>query len=118
MRCLRPWLVWLVFCVPSQPFAATFSTYQYDQYSEDLTTNISGAHLSAQPGFAQGEAFGQLFRPNPEDYPIKILGLDVIWRALHREVPPAQILKFGSMPEMVRAQTKPRLTFLSTPSIC
>jgi hypothetical protein len=67
--------------VPNALFAASTTTYQYDQYSEDLTTALSqigGAHLSAQPGFAQGEAFGQLFRPAPDDYPIRIEGLDLI----------------------------------------
>ena len=71
----------LALCLPQTLQAASFATYQHDQYSEDLVTAVSqitGAHLSAQPGFAQGEAFGQLFRPNAEDYPIKILGLDLI----------------------------------------
>lgn len=67
--------------VPNTLFAATTTTYQYDQYSEDLATALSqigGAHLSAQPGFAEGEAFGQLFKPAPDDYPIRIEGLDLI----------------------------------------
>lgn len=78
----RTWALLLVgLFLPDTLLAASFTTYQYDQYSEDLTTalsQIAGAHLSAQPGFAQGEAFGQLFRPAPEDYPIRIEGLDLI----------------------------------------
>ena len=74
-------LILMMFFVPHNLLAASFATYQHDQYSEDLATavyQISGAHLSAQPGFAQGEAFGQLFRPAPGDYPIRITGIDLI----------------------------------------
>jgi hypothetical protein len=42
---------------------------------------VQGQPLATQPGFAQGEAFGQVYRPAPGDYPIDITGLEMILAA-------------------------------------
>lgn len=63
---------------------AAEKVYKYDQFHEDLTTaaqQIQGVPLATQPGFAGGEAFGQIYRPDPGDYPVKILGLDLVLAA-------------------------------------
>ena len=33
------------------------------------------------PGFAGGEAFGQIYKPQPGEYPVKITGLDLYFAA-------------------------------------
>lgn len=55
-------------------------TYMYDQFDEDIIVaagQISGISLAVQPGFAEGEAIGQLYRPDANHYPVKILGIDL-----------------------------------------
>lgn len=55
--------------------------YKNDEFASDIqeaVNQISGKSLVVQPGFAQGEAFGQIFTPGKGDYPVKILGMDLI----------------------------------------
>ncbi|GMV40580.1 MAG: hypothetical protein AMXMBFR64_22960 [Myxococcales bacterium] len=70
--------------VLSAPAHAVIKVYKHDQFSEDLTTaaqQVQGTPLATQPGFAGGEAFGQLYVPEPTEYPVKILGIDLILAA-------------------------------------
>ena len=63
---------------------AALKVYKHDQFNADLTTaaqEIQGVPLATQPGFANGEGFGQLYKPDPADYPVKILGLDLVLAA-------------------------------------
>ena len=58
--------------------------YKYDQYPADFPTalaQMNGQSLATQPGFAQGEAFGQVFRPSPGAYPLQITGVDFLFAA-------------------------------------
>lgn len=64
--------------------AAETRIYKADQFPDDIAaaaTAISGVALATQPGFAQGEAFGQLYQPALADYPVKILGVQMILAA-------------------------------------
>ena len=73
-------LVVIGLLVAGTTHAAEF-TYKYDQFSEEIVTaasQISGAPTSVQAGYAKGEAFGQLYKPNAAHYPIKIMGLDLM----------------------------------------
>jgi hypothetical protein len=58
--------------------------FKHDQFSEDAATakfQVDGASLATHPGFAGGEAFGQIFRPEVAHYPVKITGFDLILAA-------------------------------------
>ena len=58
--------------------------FKYDQFDENLTAaanQINGQALATQPGFVQTEAFGQIYRPAAENYPLKIIGIDLILAA-------------------------------------
>jgi uncharacterized protein (TIGR03382 family) len=58
--------------------------FKHDQFDADIAKaaqQVSGISLATQPGFAAGEAFGQLYKPFPADYPVKIQGLDMILAA-------------------------------------
>ncbi|NMB74068.1 MAG: hypothetical protein GYA21_02940 [Myxococcales bacterium] len=55
--------------------------YQYDQFDPDINVaagQVTSIPLATQPGFASGEAFGQLYRPTAGQYPVKITGIDLI----------------------------------------
>ena len=63
---------------------AVQKVYKYDQFQDDVVTagsQISGAPTFVSPGFAGGEAFGQIFKPAPGEYPVKIKGLDLYFAA-------------------------------------
>jgi hypothetical protein len=74
-------IAWCVLLVVTTPvWGAQLVVFQYDQFSSDPITavrEIQGETLGQQAGFAQGEAFGQLYRPLPNSYPVKILGIDM-----------------------------------------
>lgn len=73
-------LVVIGLLVAGPAHAAEF-IYKYDQFSEEIVTassQISGAPTAVQAGYAMGEAFGQLYKPNAAHYPIKIMGLDLV----------------------------------------
>lgn len=55
--------------------------WHYDQLDPDMNVLANGLKqhpLSAHPGFVKGEAFGLLFKPKPEDYPVKILSVEFV----------------------------------------
>lgn len=82
---LASWCIALtVLLVSPGAFGQTIKTFKHDQFSENIyeavnELNSLGAASQNEPGFVAGEAFGALFRPNLQDYPIKILGVDVIF---------------------------------------
>ncbi len=58
--------------------------YKHDQFDDDIVTasgQIASIPLGVQPGFAQNEAFGQVYTPSASDYPVKILGVDMVMAA-------------------------------------
>jgi hypothetical protein len=74
----------VVLAALSQARDAEAKVFKYDQFSENLTTaagQIAGQPLATQPGFAQGEGFGQIYRPEAGDYPVKVTGIDIILAA-------------------------------------
>jgi len=63
---------------------AEVKVLKHDQFNEDLfvaVAEVNGMSLSAQPAFAQGEAFGQIHKFSPGELPVKILGLQLIMAA-------------------------------------
>lgn len=66
------------------PIHAAQKTYKYDQYKENIeeaAAQVGAAAVSVQAGYSAGEAFGILVTPAPSDYPVKILGLDILLAA-------------------------------------
>jgi len=66
------------------PAGAVPHIYKHDQFPTDFATalaQMNGMQLATQPGFVQGEAFGQIFRPAPGAYPLEITGFDLILAA-------------------------------------
>lgn len=45
---------------------------------DDLATGMKQHPMYAHPGFVKGEAWGVLFKPKPEDYPVKILTVEFV----------------------------------------
>ncbi|MSQ82939.1 MAG: hypothetical protein EXR77_08485 [Myxococcales bacterium] len=45
---------------------------------DDLATGLKQHPMYAHPGFVKGEAWGVLFKPKPEDYPVKILTVELV----------------------------------------
>ena len=73
--------------------AQVIKIFKHDQFSDDIataSTEISGIPLAVQPGWANGEAYGQVYRPEPTDYPIKILGIDMVMAGPPNMLPPAE----------------------------
>ena len=55
--------------------------FKYDQFDPDISVaagQVTSISLATQPGFARGEAFGQVYRPSAGQYPVKITGIDLI----------------------------------------
>ena len=55
--------------------------YKHDQFSDNIQTaaqELSGIPLATQPGFVKGEAYGQIYRPSANAYPVKITAVDVV----------------------------------------
>jgi len=80
--------------VAAAPASAVFKVYKYDQFAEDLSTaanQMAGMTVYPQAGMAQGEAFGQVYRPTPEEYPIQILGVDIVMLSFDDNKVDAQI---------------------------
>ncbi len=66
------------------PAAAVDKTYKYDQFKEDVeeaAAQVGAAAVAVQSGYSAGEAFGILVTPAPEEYPVKIKGLDILLAA-------------------------------------
>lgn len=65
--------------------------WQYDDLSGDMITLADGLKkhpMSAHPGFVKGEAFGQVYKPKPSDYPVKILSVELVMAAAEKAVAP------------------------------
>jgi hypothetical protein len=63
---------------------AVKKVYKHDQFMEDMVTagsQITGAPTFVSPGFAKNEAWGQIYKPGPSEYPVKILGVDLFLAA-------------------------------------
>jgi len=61
-------LLWMFALLVSAPALAVEHVYKYDQFNAEIVTaasQISGAPTAVQAGYAKGEAFGQLYKPNP-----------------------------------------------------
>ncbi|MCA9513405.1 MAG: hypothetical protein KC635_00525, partial [Myxococcales bacterium] len=70
--------------VVSSARASTPKVFQYDQWSSDFNqalSEINGQSVHTQPGFVQGEAFGVVFKPRDQEYPIEITGIQLIMAA-------------------------------------
>lgn len=55
--------------------------WQYDSLPSDMNDLANGLKnhpVGAHPGFVQGEAFGQIYKPKASDYPIKILTVELV----------------------------------------
>jgi len=58
--------------------------FKYDEFPDGLSAaaaQVDGGQFYTQPGFVRGEAFGQIYRPVPEMFPLQILGFDLILAA-------------------------------------
>lgn len=63
---------------------AEIKYYKHDQFSENIAvaaSELAGLPLAAQPGFVKGEAFGQIYHPGENDYPIYVQSLELILAA-------------------------------------
>jgi hypothetical protein len=63
---------------------AAAHVFKHDQFSPGITqaaNEVSAMTLSVNPGFAQGEAFGQIFVPSAGMYPVRLTGLDLFMAA-------------------------------------
>ena len=84
----------LVLGLAAPPAGAVVKVFKYDQFAEDLSTaasQMTGMTLAGLAGMTQGEAFGQVYRPAPEEYPIQILGVDLVLNAWEGAQVDAQI---------------------------
>ena len=58
---------------------AITKTFKYDEFSTSIYSaadEISTQGLSVQAAYGQGEAFGQIYRPEAGEYPVTIQGVD------------------------------------------
>ncbi len=76
---MRTFLALAVACLWCHPATATYKKlYKNDQYPDDaVSTADQLKSAKAEPGFVQGEAFGILVKPGLNDYPVKILGIQL-----------------------------------------
>jgi hypothetical protein len=59
-------------------------TFKHDQFSEDIVSaaaQIGALPLAVHSGYIEGEAFGQIYKPAPGDYPVKLMGVDLFLAA-------------------------------------
>ena len=64
-------------------------TFKHDQFSDGIdaaSMELSGITLPQMPGFAAGEAFGVVFRPTDDMYPVKIEGIDVVVAGMPNDI--------------------------------
>ncbi len=55
--------------------------WKYDSLEPDMATLANGLAnhpVYAHMGFVSGEAYGQIYKPKPEDYPVKILSVELV----------------------------------------
>ena len=70
----------LLFALPTTAWAEKV-IWQYDSLPSDMNDLANGLKnhpVGAHPGFVQGEAFGQVYKPKASDYPIKILTVELV----------------------------------------
>ncbi len=80
-RLLRPALLFALLTFSTTAFAEVPVVFKHDQFSESIATageQVSGIPLATQPGFVYGEAFGALFKPAANAYPVKFTAVDLI----------------------------------------
>lgn len=61
--------------------SAEYATWKYDDWQGTIEENADGKSKhphTAYPGFVAGEAYGQIYRPLPGDYPIKLLNVKLV----------------------------------------
>ncbi len=83
MSLLRRVLLLALFLFPTTSLAVPW-VFKHDQFPSDLSSaanTINGGQFYVQPGFVAGEAFGQIYTPLPEMYPLQIKGFDVVLAA-------------------------------------
>ncbi|HAN32195.1 MAG TPA: hypothetical protein DCQ06_11405 [Myxococcales bacterium] len=81
MRRLIPLITIITLVAASH--AAAQEVWKYDDGPDDLGS-LAGTKMHPQfghPGFIQGEAWGVLFRPEKEKFPIEILGVELVMAA-------------------------------------
>jgi len=85
MRHARHYLVSLFALLVSAGSAQAVPwVFKYDQFDSDLTqaaNQVNGGQFYTQPGFVAGEAFGQIYKPTPEMFPLTVTGFDIIMAA-------------------------------------
>ncbi len=67
--------------------------WKYDNLAGDMEALVEDfkSHpesLYAHPGFIQGEAFGQVYKPKPADYPVKILTVELVMAQPNSQLTP------------------------------
>lgn len=84
-------LVFLAVLAIAAPAWADKIIWQYDDLPGDMTALADGLKkhpMSAHPGFVKGEAFGQIYKPEPSDYPVKILSVELVMAAAETATAP------------------------------
>ncbi len=68
----------------ASPSFADIKVLKHDEFSSDLFVavgQVQGQSLPVQPGFAQDEAYGLIFQLPPGSFPVKVLGLQMLFAA-------------------------------------
>ncbi len=58
--------------------------FKHDQFSDSIASaaeQINGIPLATQPGWVYGEAFGALYKPSANAYPVKFTAVDIVMAA-------------------------------------
>jgi len=72
-----------VLLLPVSAAAAPF-VFKHDEFPADIqgaSNAVNGGQYYTQPGFVAGEAFGQVYEPLANQYPIQLKGIDLILAA-------------------------------------
>ncbi len=73
------------------PAFAEKTIWKYDDLPGDMVVLADGLKkhpMSAHPGFVKGEAFGQIYKPQPGDYPVKVLSVELVMAAAEKAQQP------------------------------
>ncbi len=73
--------------------------WKYDDGPEDLGA-LAGSKMHPQyghPGFVQGEAFGVLFRPKTDQYPVEIVSVELVMAAATSVLDPTSVTMNASI---------------------
>ncbi len=66
------------------PAFAEKTIWKYDDLPGDMVVLADGLKkhpMAAHPGFVKGEAFGQIYKPQAGDYPVKVLSVELVMAA-------------------------------------